>query len=142
MKSIKFYSAILLAVLTLSACSSSNDGPSGPQVSNNLYGEWSLSFVIINGDLQGDLACEEKIDYKFNSDNTYTKTEFTTDTQDNCIESISYSGNWEALTEQSLDLMPNSSSIDDETIEFELINTESRLQIIRSTTRTEVYERP
>ena len=142
MKSIKLYTSLIVVLIMFAGCSSDDDGPSGPQVSSNLFGEWTLDFLIINGELEGDLACEEKIDYKFNSDNTYTKTEFTTDDQDNCVESINFSGNWEVLTEQSIELTPNSSSISGETIEFELINSESTLEITRNSSRTEVYVRP
>ena len=142
MKSIKLYTSLIVALIMFAGCSSDDDGPSGPQVSSNLYGEWTLDFIIVDGDLQGDLACEELTDYKFNSDNTYTKTEFTTNAQDNCVESVNFSGTWDALSEQSIELMPNSSSISGETIEFELINSESTLEITRSASRTEVYVRP
>ena len=65
MKSIKLYTSLIVALIMFTGCSSDDDGPSGPQVSSNLYGEWTLDFLIIDGNLETDFACEEKIDYKF-----------------------------------------------------------------------------
>ena len=142
MKTIKLYTSLIIALIMLAGCSSDDDGPSGPQVSSDLFGEWTLNFLVIDGDFQSDVPCEEKIDYRFKSDNTYTKTSFTTNDADNCIVSIDFSGNWEALSEQSIELTPNSSSVDGETIDFEINQQENTLEIIRSSTRTEVYQRP
>ena len=142
MKTIRLF-LITVVLSSLVGCSSSDDGPSGPQVSNDLYGEWTLDFLILNGEFEGNFECEEKIDYRFNSDNTYSKTEYITGSQGNCSESVSFSGEWEILQEQSIELTPNSPSISGETIDFEITDNEGlRLEISRSSIRTEVYQRP
>ena len=143
MKSIKFYISLIVALIMFAGCSSDDDGPSGPQVSNDLFGEWTLDFLIIDGGFESDFACEEKIDYTFNSDNTYVREDFFTDDQGNCADDVSFTGTWEVLTEQSIELTPNSSSISGETIDFEITNNnEIRLEITRNSSRTEVYVRP
>ena len=142
MKTIRFFLTAIILSSLIGCSSSDDDGPSGPQVSSNLYGEWTLVFKNVNGQLQGDLSCEERIDYKFNSDKTYSKTRFSTNDQNNCVEAISFTGTWEIITKQSIKLTPNISSVDAETIEFELINSDETLQIFRNTTTTEIYQRP
>lgn len=139
-----FYLMIAIAVIGLTGCSSDDDGggPTGPQVSSSLYGDWTLDLLIVNGETEGNFPCEEEVDYRFNSDNSYTKTRFNTNSSGNCEQSLEVIGNWEALTEQSILLTPNSSEVDSETINFELISNNTKLEITRSSSRTEIYERP
>ena len=143
MKKIRLFLAAITLV-SLIGCSSSDDGPDGPQVSNDLLGEWTLDFLILNGDFEGNFECEQKVDYIFNSDGAYSKAEYITDSQGNCKESVSFSGEWKALSEQSIELTPNSSSITGETVDFEITDNQgqARLEITRSSIRTEVYKRP
>ena len=112
-------------------------------VSQNLLGKWTLEFLIVDGDFESDFACEERIDYTFNSDNTYSQAEFFTNNQGNCNDDIEFTGTWEALTEESIELTPNNSSISGEIIDFKITNNdEIRLEIERDSTRTEIYQRP
>ena len=111
-------------------------------VSQDLLGEWTLDFLIVDGNFESDFECEERIDYTFNSNNTYSQAEFFTNSQGNCSDDI-VNGTWEALTEESIELTPNNSSISVEIIDFKITNNnEIRLEIERDSTRTEIYQRP
>jgi hypothetical protein len=69
---IKLYTSLIIALIMLAGCSSDDDGPSGPQVSSDLFGEWTLQFID-DGNGVEDPTCAERLYYKFNSDNTYEK---------------------------------------------------------------------
>ena len=139
MKSIKLFTSLILALIMFAGCSSDDDGPSGPQVSNDLFGEWTMQFID-DGTGVEDPLCSERLYYKFNSDNTYEKKEFSLNAQDNCQEASTINGTWEALSEQSIELTPLSSSSDIEVIEFEFVG--NNLKIIRNSTTEEIYQRP
>ena len=142
MRAIQLYSSLIIALFILGGCSSDDDGgPSGPQVPSALYDEWTTELLIINGETDGNISCEERIDYKFNSNGTYNKEVFTTNASDNCESSLNITGNWEVLTEQSIMLTPNSSAVQGETLNFELISSNTKLQINRNASRTEIYEK-
>jgi len=143
MRLLKLKAILLLSLIVLTGCSSDDDGgPTGPQVSSDLYGEWTIDLIISNGETNGNISCDDKINYKFNSNETYIKNTFATDESDNCIESLNISGSWEIITEQSIMLTPNSSELNSETIDFELISDNEKLQINRSENLTEIYVRP
>ena len=139
MKSIKLYTSLIVALIMLAGCSSDDDGPSGPQVSSDLFGEWTLQFID-DGNGVEDPTCAEKLYYKFNSDNTYEKKDFSLDAQDNCVEASTVNGTWETITEQSIELTPLSSDSNIETIEFEFVG--NNLKILRNSTTEEIYQRP
>lgn len=135
---------VIAATLSFTSCSSDDDngGPTGPQVSTNLYGNWTMSFRIFNGETEFDLSCEQQLDYKFNSDKTYTKKEFATNSNDNCVESNVTNGTWEAITENSITLTPYDASETPEIIDFEFVNNDNDLRVERTQNLIEIYERP
>ena len=139
MRSLKLYIGLVVALLTIAGCSSDDDGPSGPQVSEKLFGEWTMQFID-DGNGVDDPLCSERLYYKFNSDNTYEKSDFALNEQDNCVEASTVNGTWEAISEQSIELTPNSSNFSGEVIEFEFVG--NNLKIIRSSTTEEIYQRP
>ena len=139
MKSIKFYISLIVALIMFAGCSSDDDGPSGPQVSNDLFGEWTMQFID-DGNGVEDPLCSEKLYYKFNSDNSYEKEDFTNNDQDDCIVASTVTGTWSTLSEQSIELTPNSSNFNGEVVEFEFVG--ENLKIIRSSGIEEIYERP
>ena len=139
MKMIKLYTSLIIALIMLAGCSSDDDGPSGPQVSSDLFGEWTMQFIDDGNGVEEPL-CSEKLYYKFNSDNTYERKDFSLDPQDNCVEAGSDNGTWETISEQSIELTPLSSDSNIETIEFEFVG--NNLKILRNSTTEEIYQRP
>jgi len=135
----KVYMIMAIAIMGVMGRSSDDDGLSGPQVSNDLFGEWTMQFID-DGTGVEDPLCSERLYYKFNSDNTYEIKEFSLNAQDNCQEASTINGSWEALSEQSIELTPLSSSSDIEVIEFEFVG--DNLKIIRNSTTEEIYQRP
>ena len=137
MKTIRLFLAAI-ALVSLIGCSSSDDD-GGIQVSNDLYGEWTMQFID-DGNGVKDPLCSERLYYKFNSDNTYQRKDSSINPQDECVDANTINGNWEAISEESIELTPLSSDSNEEIIEFEFVG--SNLKIIRNSGTEEIYQRP
>lgn len=136
--------AVLFLVSALFVgCSSDDDSapPSGPTISSQIFDTWNLSIIIENNQIEDSFPCEEDLEYVFNNNGTYTKREFSTDMNQNCVESTSINGNWEAIEDNVILLTPLSASLNQETLELSLRNNGNQLQIVRSSNLTELYDR-
>ncbi|WP_127845540.1 lipocalin family protein [Psychroflexus aestuariivivens] len=141
-KQLKLTSLVLLVAIFTISCSSDDDGgPSGPTVSNDLYGTWSLNYYQEDGTLVNQIECEEDIEYRFVSDQTYSKTTFSENENSNCETALIINGDWEIIDEENILLMPSSSTQPEENINFNLINEGEELEIFRSGNRLEVYNK-
>ena len=142
MKTIKLLSISILVILFTVSCSSDDDGPSGPTVSNQVFATWNLAIISENGVLETDIPCDSALKYTFNSNKTYSKVTFTDSSDGNsCDESLVISGSWEVVEDDVLQLTPSSSTFEVETISIELFNDNQSLRIERSSTLTEIYNK-
>lgn len=144
MKNLKLV-AIALFSLAIFSCSSDDDNvPTGPTVSSNLYATWNMLEYYEQDDIQNpvtEIPCNEDLQYTFNSNKTFTKTEFSGDDINNCQVSVTINGDWEIIDENTILLIPSSSSISEEEINFQLGNNGQELKIFRGST-VEEYRRP
>ena len=142
MKTIKLLSISILAILFTVSCSSDDDGPAGPTVSNQVFATWNLAIISENGVLETDIPCDFDLEYTFNSNETYSKTIFTDSNDGNsCDISVEINGNWEVIEDDVLQLTPSSSTFGVETISIELFDDNQSLRIERSSSLTEIYNR-
>lgn len=143
MKSTRFYSVLAFSLLlTLWGCSNDDDGPSGPTVSNQIFATWQMSYFVENGDLVNEVPCDSDLKYTFNSNKNYSKTLYNTpESGSNCDISVVISGSWEVLEDNVLRLTPSSSAFNSETVTLKLISNNQQLEIKRSSTLTQVYNR-
>ncbi|MFN2261286.1 MAG: lipocalin family protein [Psychroflexus sp.] len=146
MKNLKLLklATLILFSLALVSCSSDDDGgPTGPTVSNDLYGNWNM--LEYYEDVQNpvsEVPCEEYLEYKFNSDKTYTKKQFSGEDTNNCNEALTIQGEWEVIDESNILLTPAASSQSIEEFNFQLRNNGEELRVFRSNGITEEYRRP
>lgn len=143
LKLLHLASLILFSFVFISCSSDDDSGPSGPSVSNDLYGTWNLSYYQEgNEGTVTDFPCSEDLEYKFNSDNTFSKINFSGDDNTNCNEGLIINGDWEIIDETTINLIPSVSSQPDEEISFQLLNNGTELKIFRDGGRVEDYRRP
>jgi hypothetical protein len=129
--------------VTLS-CSSDDDGgggPTGPTISTQVFATWNLGIIIENNQTSDTFPCEEDIEYKFNNNGTYTKLEFSTDANDNCVVATTINGNWQAVADNEVLLTPLSASFSQETLVLSILNNGNQLQVVRTQNLTELYNK-
>lgn len=144
MKKISLFSVVILALITFTACSGDDDGgPTGPTISNQIFATWNMVFFIENGVLNSDVECDSDIEYKFNSNKTYSKTLFSEPSNggNTCDISLVINGSWEIVSDDVLKLTPSSSTFSTETLTLKLFPNNQQLEIKRSLSLTEVYDR-
>lgn len=136
------YMAFIFLIFIGTSCSSDDDaGPTGPSISNQVFGTWNLSIIIQNNQIDDNFPCEEDIEYTFNSNGTYSKRVYSTDANQNCVVATTTNGNWEAIEDNIMQLNPFSASSSSETLDISLRNNGNQLQIIRSSNLTELYNK-
>ena len=141
MKTIKLLSISILVILFTISCSS-DDSPSGPTVSNQVFATWNLAIISENGSLETDIPCDSDLEYTFNSNGSYSKTTFADSNNGNsCEVSVTINGSWEVIEDDVLQLTPSSSTEAVETISIELFDNNQSLRIERSSSLTEIYNR-
>jgi hypothetical protein len=142
MKNKNFLFLLMLTAILVAGCSSDDDGgPTGPTISSQVFATWNLSIIIEDNQFTDDFPCEEDKEYTFNSNGTYTRRGFSTDANQNCAESSSFNGNWEAIEDNVMRLTPLSTSFSQETLDISFLNNGDQLQIVRSANLTELYNR-
>ena len=144
MKKITLFTVLILALISFTACSSDDDGgPTGPTVSNQIYATWNMVFFIQNGVLNSDVECDSDIEYKFNSNRTYSKTLFSEPSNggNTCDISFTINGSWEIVSDDVIKLTPSSSNFPSETLTLKLFDNNQQLEVKRSLNLTEVYNR-
>lgn len=142
MKLIRYYSILVFSVFILWSCSSDDDGPSGPTVSNQIFATWKLAFFVEDGEVFTEFSCDSDLQYNFSSNRNYTKTIFTESENGNtCDVSVVISGKWEILEDNVLELTPSSNAFNSETLTLNVINNNQQLEIRRSSNLTQVYNR-
>ena len=143
MKSKSFLFLLLFSSILIVGCSGDDDGggPTGPTISSQIFATWNLGIIIADNQIVDDFPCEEDLEYTINSNGTYTKREFSTDMNQNCVESTTINGNWEAIEDNVMELTPLSASFNMETLDLGLRNNGDQLQIVRNPNLTELYDR-
>lgn len=142
MKSRITISLLLLIGILVSSCSSDDDGPTGPTISSGVFATWNLSIISDNGNLITSIPCTSDLEYTFNTNKTYSRTTFVSSgSSENCQESFTLNGNWEALEDDVLELTPSSDTFDTEVLEVSLIDNGTQLEVIRSPSLTEIYSK-
>jgi len=136
---------ILLLSLVITSCSSDDDGgPTGPTVSSDLYGTWNM--LEYYEDIQNpvsDIPCDDYLEYKFNSDKSYTKYAFSGEDSNNCTQALIIEGDWEVIDENNILLSPLSAGQPDEEFNFQLRNNGQELRVFRNDGNIiEEYRRP
>ncbi|MGX1023203.1 lipocalin family protein [Psychroflexus sp. MBR-150] len=135
-------STLVIIFISFTSCSSDDDAPSGPIVPSAVYATWNMSFFQEDGNLVTEVPCDLDIEYTFNSNGTYSKTLFTdSNNGENCEISVSFNGNWEAIEDNVIELTPSSQSFEQEVLNLRLINNNNQLEIERSATLLEVYDK-
>lgn len=88
-----------LAFLSINTISCSNDDDGSRDIVNaNIYGTWSTDYKVVNGQfLEGSDICDEKLEYRFSNNGTFTLKTFTGDDPTNCLENTQTYGSWEYL---------------------------------------------
>lgn len=139
---------ILFLLLFVSAlflgCSSDDDNPApeGPTVANGVFDLWNMTLYFQNGTIETDVPCDEDLEYDLRSNGSYSKTSFSEPASgNNCDISVVINGSWEIIDDNVLRLTPSSSSFNPETLNLELINNNTQLEITRFNGLVEVYNR-
>jgi len=144
MKIKNFLFLFLLAAGIITGCSSDDDGggPAGPTVPNGVFDTWNMTLYFQNSDIETDVPCDEDLEYDLRSNGNYSKTSFSIPASgDNCDISVVINGTWEIIEDNVLRLTPSSSSFNPETLNLELINNDTQLEITRFNGLVEVYNR-
>lgn len=129
---------------SMSSCSSDDDGggPTGPTVPDGVFDVWNMTLYFQNGDIETDVPCDEDLEYDLRSNGTYSKTSYSEPASgNNCDISVVINGTWEITEDNVLRLTPSSNAFNPETLNLELINNETQLEITRFNGLVEVYNR-
>ncbi len=138
-----FLSLLAIIFISFTSCSSDDDNaPSGPTVSNAVYATWNMSLFQDDGNLFTEVPCDLDIEYTFNSNGTFSKTLFAdSNNSQNCVEIVNYNGSLEIIEDNVIELTPSSQNFDQEVLNLRLINNNTQLEIERSATLIEVYNK-
>ncbi|MDO5656286.1 MAG: lipocalin family protein [Flavobacteriaceae bacterium] len=94
------------------SCSGDDDG-GNDVVNSNFTGKWTTDFNVFAGQIVNITSCDEKVEYNFNTNGTFTMKTFTGEDLTNCADDTQVSGKWQYLGNEKYLIHTNSVTISD-----------------------------
>lgn len=112
-KLLLLFSALTFLSMSFISCSNDDDGPSDT-VNNSIYGTWETDYKVVNGTfVEGSDLCDEKLEYRFTNNGSYTLKTFTGENSEDCLEDTQTYGSWEYLGNDNYLIHGNNITITD-----------------------------
>ncbi|MDG4944950.1 hypothetical protein NMK71_00845 [Weeksellaceae bacterium KMM 9713] len=112
-KLLLLFGALTFLSMSFISCSSDDDGPSDT-VNNSIYGTWKTDYKVVNDMfVEGSDLCDEKLEYRFSNNGSYTLKTFTGDNEDDCLMDTETHGSWEYLGSDKYLIHSNNVTITD-----------------------------
>lgn len=107
-KLLLLFGFLTFASFSFISCSGDDDGDRDV-VDNDLYGTWTIDYILVNGVITEDanLVCSQLLKYRFRNNDTYELTTFAGDDNTDCDESATAYGQWEYLEDDQFLIYPN-----------------------------------
>lgn len=133
-------STILLISLFFS-CSSDDDGVSISQASRDLRGNWELTQIIENNAPIANIPCNQRREFRFNQDFSYSEDTYAGSDPDNCSLAATFNGEWENIEEDMVLTLRRAGSESTESFAITFRNNKTEFDVVKSSGRTLTYEK-